>query len=376
MTTPAPSPTEQAHGRRSSWTATLLRSPVAVAALVVGALLLLAAYYVVANRLTPYTADTYLQTYVIQIAPQVAGRVIRVGANDNAPVTQGDLLFEIDPRPYQYEVDRLRAELAQAQQEVKTLEENRKTATDAVQNLTDQQKLAQQRFDELSELGQSGNTTRFSIEDVTGRLDDAVNRLREAQGALRVAEVKLQSIVDGEHALIHSAKAALDTAQYHLSQTTVVAPSDGIITNLQLAVGAYAQVGVPVMTLVDSAQWRMVANFPQNALSRIAPGQAAELSLDMYPGQVFQGTVESVTWGVSSGQGLPSGELPAVATPQNWLAPSQRFPVYLRFDSWPDDRPLRVGATGIVTVYTGGGPLMAGLGEFWMRLRSLLAYLY
>jgi multidrug resistance efflux pump len=355
---------------------TVLGSPTAVVSIIVAALLVLAAYYVLANRLTPYTADTYLQTYVIQIAPQVAGRVIRVGASDNAPVEQGGVLFEIDPRPYQFEVDRLRAELAEAQQEVQTLQENQKTATDAVQDLTAQQKLAQQRFDELSKLGQSGNTTRFSIEDVTGRLDEAVDNLREAKAALRVAEVKLQSIVDGEHALIHSAKAELDTAQYQLAQTRVVAPSDGIITNLQLAVGAYAQIGVPVMTLVDTSEWRMVANFPQNALSRIAPGQPAELSLDMYPGKVFEGTVESVTWGVSSGQGLPTGKLPAVATPQNWMAPSQRFPVRLRFDAWPEDRPLRVGATGIATVYTGGGPLMTGLARFWMRLRSLLAYLY
>jgi multidrug resistance efflux pump len=119
----------------------------------------------------------------------------------------------------------------------------------------------------------------------------------------------------------------------------------------------------------------MVANLPENALDRIAPGQRAELTLSMYPGELFEGVVESVNWGVSTGQGLPSGQLPAVATPQNWMTPSQRFPVRLRFDS-QDDRPLRVGATGVVTVYTGGGPIMAGLAHFWMRLRSLLAYLY
>ena len=376
MTTQPPPSSDRARRGWHPRPGTLLHSPTAVASIIIAALLALAAYYVLANRLTPYTADTYLQTYVVQIAPQVAGRVVRVGVTDNTPVKQGSVLFEIDPRPYQYEVNRLRAELAQAQQEVQTLQENQKNATDAVRDLTAQQKLAQQRFDELSKLEQSGNTTRFSVEDITSRLDQAADNLREAQGTLRIAEVKLKSIVDGEHALIHSAKAELDTAQYRLAQTKVVAPADGIMTNLQLAVGTYADIGVPVMTLVDTSEWRMVANFPQNALSRIAPGQSAELSLDMYPGEVFDGTVESVNWGVSNGQGLPSGELPAVAAPQNWMAPSQRFPVRLRFDSWPDDLPLRVGATGIATVYTGGGPLMTGLARFWMRLRSLLAYLY
>jgi multidrug resistance efflux pump len=359
--------------RRSS---PLLRSPTAVVLATIAGLVVLAAYYVLANRLTPYSDDTYLQTFVVQVAPQVAGRVTRVAVADNASVAQGSLLFEIDPRPYQYEVDRLRAALAQAQEQVHTLEENRATAADAVEDLTAQQKLAQQRFDELSKLGQSGNTTRFSLEDVTSRLDQALDGLREAQSTLRIAEVRLKSVVDGEHALIYSANAALDAAELQLAETKVLAPLDGIVTNLQLAVGAYAQTGAPVMTLIDTSGWRMVANFPQNALSRIMPGQTAELSLDMYPGQVFAGAVESVTWGVSAGQGLPSGELPAIAAPQNWMTPTQRFPVRLRFDDWPQDQPLRVGATGIVTVYTGGGPLMAGLARFWMRLRSLLAYLY
>ena len=375
MTPPSPPPADRARGRRQGVRA-LLRSPLAVASAVIAGLLLLAAYYVLANRLTPYSSDTFLQADVVQVAPRVAGQVVRVAVADNAPVTQGTVLFEIDPRPYQYEVDRLRAELAQAQEQVETFQANRDTAAAAVKDLTAQQQLAQQRFDELSKLEQSGDATRFGLEDVTARLDQAVDGLREAQAGLRIAEVRLSSTVDGEHALIHGARAALDAARLQLAETQVVAPADGIVTNLQLAVGAYVEVGAPVMTLIDTADWRMVANFPQNALSRIAPGQAAELTLDMYPGRVFTGTVESINWGVSTGQGLPSGQLPAVAAPQNWIAPSQRFPVRLRLDDRPDDLPLRVGATGIVTVYTGGGPLMAGLAHFWMRLRSLLAYLY
>ena len=376
MTTPAGPPAASRRERGRFHPTAWLRSPTAVVATIIAALLLLAAYYVLANRLTPYSDDTYLQTYVVQIAPRVAGRVVGVAVADNAPVTAGSLLFEIDPRPYRYEVERLRAELAQAEQQVRTLQENRATAADAVEDLTAQQKLAQQRYDELSKLGQSGNTTRFSLEDVTSRLDEAVDGLREAQSALRIATVKLGTVIDGEHALIHSAQAALDAAELQLAETKVIAPMEGIVTNLQLAVGAYAQIGAPVMTLIDTSGWRMVANFPQNALDRIAPGQTAELTLDMYPGQVFAGSVESVTWGVSGGQGLPSGELPAVAAPQNWMTPTQRFPVRLRFDDWPADLPLRVGATGIATVYTGGGPLMAGLAHFWTQLRSLLAYLY
>jgi len=355
---------------------TLLRSPLAVASAVIAVLVVLAAYYILANRLTPYTDDTYVQAYVVQIAPQVAGRVIRIAVVDNSRVKKGSVLFEIDPRPYQYEVDRLRAELAQATEQVKSLKENRDAAAVALQDRTSQRKFAQRRFDELNKLEHSGSATRFSLEDVTNTLNNAIDGLREAQTKLHTAEAQLDAVVDGEHALVHRAKAALAAAELQLAETKVEAPSDGIVTNLQLSVGAYVNIGTQVMTLIDTAEWRMVANFPENALSRIAPGQRAELTLRMYPGRVFEGSVESVNWGVSTGQGLPSGELPAVAAPQNWMLPSQRFPVRLRFDPQQDDLPLRVGATGIVTVYTGGGPLMAGLAQFWMRLRSLLAYLY
>jgi multidrug resistance efflux pump len=354
----------------------LLRSPLAVAATVITVLVVLAAYYILANRLTPYTDDTYVQAYVVQIAPQVAGRVVRVAVVDNSRVKKGSLLFEIDPRPYQYKVDQLRAELAQATEQVKALRESRDAAAVAVQDRTSQRKFAQRRFDELNKLEHSGSATRFSLEDVTNTLNNAIDGLREAQTALYSAEAQFNATVDGEHALIHRAKAALGAAQLQLAETRIEAPSDGFVTNLQLSVGAYVNVGAQVMTLIDTSGWRMVANFPENALSRIAPGQRAELTLRMYPGRVFEGSVESVNWGVSTGQGLPSGQLPAVTTPQNWVAPSQRFPVRLRFDRRQDDLPLRVGATGIVTVYTGGGPLMGGLAHFWMRLRSLLAYLY
>jgi multidrug resistance efflux pump len=376
MTAPSHPPSDQRRTGAGLGVRTLLRSPLAVASAVIAVLVVLAAYYILANRLTPYTDDTYVQAYVVQIAPQVAGRVVRVAVVNNSRVKQGSVLFEIDPRPYQYEVDRLRAELAQATEQVKSLKENRDAAAVAVQDRTTQRQFAQQRFDELNKLERSGSATRFSLEDVTNTLNNAIDGLREAQTKLHTAEAQLNATVEGEHALVHSAKAALAAAELQLAETKVEAPSDGVITNLQLSVGAYVNVGAQVMTLIDTSEWRMVANFPENALSRIAPGQRAELTLSMYPGRVFEGSVESVNWGVSTGQGLPSGQLPAVATPQNWVSPSQRFPVRLRFDPRQDDLPLRVGATGIVTVDTGGGPLMAALARFWMRLRSLLAYLY
>jgi multidrug resistance efflux pump len=376
MTAPSHLPSGQRRTGSRLGARALLRSPLAVASTVITVLVILAAYYILANRLTPYTDDTYVQAYVVQIAPQVAGRVTRVAVVDNSRVKKDSLLFEIDPRPYQYKVDQLRAELAQATEQVKALKENRDAAAVAVQDRTTQRQFAQQRFDELNKLERSGSATRFSLEDVTNTLNNAIDGLREAQTKLHTAAAQLNAVVNGEHALVHRAKAALAAADLQLAETKVEAPSDGIVTNLQLSVGAYVNIGTQVMTLIDTSEWRMVANFPENALSRIAPGQPAELTLSMYPGRVFEGSVESVNWGVSTGQGLPSGQLPAVATPQNWMTPSQRFPVRLRFDRRQHDLRLRVGATGIVTVYTGGGPLMAGLAHFWMKLRSLLAYLY
>ncbi len=109
------------------------------------------------------------------------------------------------------------------------------------------------------------------------------------------------------NALIAKAHAELNLAKYDLERAKVYAPSDGYVTNLQLTSGTYINAGTAVMTFVDTKDWRVVANFRENSLLLIKPGQVAEVTMGMYPGRIFDATVESVGWGVGQGQGVPSG---------------------------------------------------------------------
>jgi multidrug resistance efflux pump len=119
----------------------------------------------------------------------------------------------------------------------------------------------------------------------------------------------------------------------------------------------------------------VVANYRENSLERIRAGQPVGLTFNTYPGRVFTGTVQSVGWGVGEGQGVPSGELPDVRNPQQWIRSAQRFQVRIT-PSLPEDCPLRVGATASATVYTEQDHALVPVAEFWQRVVSWFDYLY
>lgn len=269
-------------------------------------IILLVVYYVASDRITPMTRDAYVQAFVIQVAPLVSGEVTEVFVENGSEVKKGDPLFRIDPRAFQFEVDRLEAKMDQMQ----------------------------------LELGQQ--------EGAPGK----------QQAAMREIEAEL-------------AKASLN-----LMQTTVVASGDGIVDNMQLHAGAYAAVGNAVMALVDSSKWWIVANFEENALSVIRDGQAVEFGLYLFPGEVFSGNVESVGWGVERGQGFASGNLPQIENPTRWISFSQRFQVRIAPSGPIAQRPLRVGATARVVVFSSDGGVMNALARLLMRLSATTDFLY
>ena len=269
------------------------------------AIVLLTAYYVVSDRVTPMTRDAYVQAFVIPVAPLVSGEVAEVLVENGTQVRKGDALFRIEPRGFQLELDRLQAKLDQA-----------KAQSDAAGNQA------------AKEAG-----------------------IRQLEAELSAAEMKL-------------------------SQTTVIAATDGIVDNMQLHAGAYTAFGEPVMTLVDASRWWIVANFEENALSVIRDGQTVEFALYVLPGKVFEGKVESVGWGVERGQGIASGSLPQIENPSDWISFSQRFQVRVAPMGALAQQPMRVGATARVVVYAEESGFMAGIAGSLMRLSAYSDYLY
>jgi multidrug resistance efflux pump len=335
----------------------------------------LVAYYAFSDRYTPFTTDAYVQAYVVQVAARVEGQVVRVYVDENQTVRKGELLFEIDPRPFEHKLAQLEAKLAFTTQQVEQMQSELQLSKAEEARSAAEESYAEAVFKQEAEIYKQDATTNRRYIDAVQKYKAAQALRDKTRAAARKAEQALAARVGSEHALVAEVRAQIAEAKLDLEWTKVYAPCNGYVTNLQLREGAYAHVGKPVLTCIDTDRWWVVANYRENSLENIRPGQPVGLTLNSYPGRVFAGTVQSVGWGVSEGQGVPSGELPAVRNPKEWIRVAQRFQVRVA-PELPPEHPLRVGATATVTVYTGEDGRLVPVARAWQQLVAWFDYLY
>jgi multidrug resistance efflux pump len=312
---------------------------------------ILVAYYALSDRYTPFTTDAYVQAYVVQVAPRVEGQVVQVHVRENQAVTKGDLLFEIDRRPFEHRVGLLKAKRALAVQNVAQLEADLSAAQAEDARLVAEDAYAGAVHEQEKAIYKREATTTRKYLDAIQKAKAARAAVERSRAQVRKAEEALAARIGAEHALVAEVEAQLAEARLNREWTRVFAPCDGLITDLQLREGDYAHTGRAVLTLIDTGRWLVVVNFRENALARVREGQPAAVALRGLPGQVLGARVVSIGWGVSQGQGVPSGQLPDVKAPASWVPPAQRFQVRLALDH-PEAVPLRVGMTGSAAVYT------------------------
>ena len=343
---------------------------------IISVIILLILYYVLLDRYTPYSSDSYIQAYVLQVAPQVDGQVIRVYVKNNEHVNEGDKLFTLDPRPYEYQVQQLRAKLVQTRQVIDELKSDIVAAEQGVKESEADLIYATKRYNDLVPLAEKNYIAKLELDQATDQLNSGRAALLQSRAEYEKARQSLEYTIDGEYAIIREAEADLALAEYNLTQTTYYAPSDGTVTNLQLVAGSYVSVGDAVLTFVDTENWWVVANFRENSVGRIRTGQNAEVSIALYPGTIFKAVVESTDWGVSAGQGVPSGDLPDVEDPEDWVQLAQRFPVRLRITNLdPDIYHLRIGGSVSVAVFTGDSNwILNSLAKLWLRIGTIVDF--
>jgi len=334
----------------------------------------LVAYYALVNRYTPITTDAYFQAFVVQVAPQVDGQVVRVHVTENQQVEKDMLLFEIDPRPYQQKVQELEGTLARGIQDIAQMQSELKAAQAEEARVAALESYALAVHEQEARIFKDDATTERKFINARQQHLAAKALVEKTKAVVRQKEQALQAKVGDEYARVAEARAQLATAKLHQEWTEVRAPARGYVTNLQLRVGSYAHAGQPLLTCIETDSWWIVANFRESTLEHIRPGQPVGIACKTYPGRIFSGTVQSIGWGVDEGQGVPSGKLPQVKNPQELLPSAQRFQVRLVLDN-PDEVPLRVGATAAVTVYTDPDFVLNPLAEFWQRIESWLYYL-
>jgi multidrug resistance efflux pump len=340
------------------------------------------------NIYAPSSADVRVFKYTVPIVSQVRGRVIEVPVEEgNRLVKKGEVLFKIDPEPYQLAVNQLQAQLATAIASQKELEESLKGARGAVDQSTARMReigarleLARTRVTQNRELVATGAGSKFDLEqaetnlkELQGQFDAARATQVQAQASERQVQQKLGAKVNGEFAQVAQIRAQLENARWDLEQTVTLSPCDCYVVNLQLRAGGFVA-GIPfnaVMTLVE-AEGQVVALFNQNELHQVAPGNEAEFTLYTYPGRIIKGTVDSVIWAQGQGQLPPSGTLPMIGV---LTQPPGRFAV--KFDIADRDKELfmAAGAAGGAAIYTEHFAAIHILRKVILRVSAYINYL-
>lgn len=325
------------------------------------------------GQFAPYSKSAFVQTYVVQMAPEWGGRVEQVLVEPNVPVKKGDPLFRMDPTQKQHEVDQYTAQLAAADTQVAELAQNLAEAKARVRKIMADLEMEKVMFNQISDAAGEGAASRYRLETVRQRVASLEAELLASKAARDAAQLALDSNVQGKPTAVAEVLAKLNQARYELSNTTVVAPSDGYVSNLQLYPGAYIRLKTPVMTFISSEEHWIVAKTLQNGVQRLAPGDKAEVAFAMYPGKVFDAEVVSIVWANGNAQGVPSGILP----PEQQVQPGMEFFVRLRLTDPDPANPMRFGARAIVAMYSEDcADFLKLLRQIEIQSESFLNYLF
>jgi multidrug resistance efflux pump len=328
---------------------------------------------------TPYSTNATVVQRTIQLIPRLPEPtlVTDVLVDEGTPVKKGQPIFQFDRRPYEYKVRQIEAQLAEAKQNVKVLKLDvdvaAQDATKTKVNL-DYQLYQKQLFDKLAQ-------EQAVREDVTeqwlSRVNSAQATNEAALAALERAQVKFKSEINGVNTTVANMEAQLLQGQYYLDNTTLTAPEDGHIINLQVRRGMVSgilRVGGIAALIADADRYVLAAYFQEN-LKYVQPGQPVEVSLDLYPGQIFAGKVDTIWRGNGVGQYLPSDEIPKFQ-PLNPNVPQGQYAVKIVLDD-PDQLKFSIGAQGSTAIYTGGEHgAWAALRKISIRAHSWFNWLY
>ena len=346
--------------------------------IILGLCAVLMVYYLVADRITPYTTQARVHAVVVPIAPEVSGAVTEVAVTSNQFVNAGDLLFQIDRAKYELAVGNAEVSLEQARQALGVSTANVEAARAQVKTARATLVRAQQDATRLRRIKDEdpGAISERRLESAEATLKISQAQLEAAQATLEKA---LQDLGEAgeDNSRILQAQVALDAANLDLSNTEVRAPADGIVTDVRVDRGNFAAAGAAQMTFLATRDVWVQADFTENNLGNIKPGDPVGIVFDALPGKVIKGTVRTTGFGVQV-DSAPLGSLPTIDNDREWLRDAQRFSVIIDFDlPERDDRMgIRVGAQASVIVYTGGGFLFNTLGRIKMRLESLFTYAY
>ncbi|MCW8328700.1 HlyD family secretion protein [Photobacterium sp. SDRW27] len=336
--------------------------------------ILFTAYIVVADRHAPLTTESRVQGYVIQIAPEVSGTIIDVQVSNNQNVYAGDNLFTIDPRKYDLAVEQARVALIQANEQEASLYAKAEAAEAKVATAQAAYTNASSEYKRIKQLAGKKLVSASVLDTAFTNQNVALSTLHAGQQELRAIQAQLGT-KPGKSSMVLAAENNLKQAQLNLSHTQVKAPTDGVITNLQLEAGSIASANKPLLTFIPTDTLWVTADFREKAIALLSKHSKALVTFDALPGQTFSLAIDSRDFGVAAAQQNPNGLLTAVETNNRWVRDAQRVRVNLTSNE-KLPKQLFVGSRATVVLYPENHAIWAPLAKAQIYLVSLFHYIY
>jgi len=328
-----------------------------VAVIIVAGAVLITLYVWGVMERHPRTDDAHARANVVGIVPRARGQIVRLAVHDNQLVKEGDLLFEIDPADYEQALEKAKSTLAALDKQIEigrsqdeelrfavkaadasvaAARAQEKQATDTLHRL---EPLLPKAFATAEQVDQARTAVLVATQSVAGE-EQKLNQAKAAISQLQTLEAQRPG-----------AEAAVSLAELDLSYCKVTAPFQGRVVNLNISGGAYASVGIPVFSLLDTRKWYVMANFREAEIRHMAPGSEAIVYLSSAPNRRFRGIVQGIGWAVApEGEiDLPPAGVPYVKRELNWVRVAQRFPVRIEVEN-PDPDLFRMGASAVAII--------------------------
>jgi len=338
-------------------------------------------WYLVSDRLAPYTTQARVQGYVVGVASKVSGLITKVLVKNNQEVQAEQAVFEIDRSQYEIALNKAKSDLVNAHSQVNAGDATVESARANLLAVQANHVKAEQDLNRLSRLYKQdpGTISKRRIEISQATLEQAKASVGAAKAEIsRAIEQKGGNDKDN-NAIIQSAQSAVAKASLDLDNTTVKAGARGVITDLNADVGQYVSAGQAAMTLVAMHDVWINAEYTENNLGNLKKGGIVEILFDVLPGQIFTGSIRSIGLGISAGNGASPGTLPSIENNRDWLRQSQRFPVIISINikQHPElKNNLRVGGQASIIAYTEGHGIIQFFGQLYIRFMSFLSYAY
>jgi membrane fusion protein, multidrug efflux system len=339
---PAPPPAPQASPPLSGLARSRLRRVLTVG----GTLLFLFILWETVTYFVAYTDDAYVRSDLVAVAPEITGPVIAVHVVDNQTVKKGDPLLTIDPVPFQLDVNQRQAQIDEAAALLKVSKEQLTTAKAALDSATSAHTYAAQEQARFADLARTSYAPRAELD----KWNDELRRSEAEMTISQVAILKAQTNIAAQQAALDLAKADMATAQWRLSKTQIVAPTDGAITNLTVRVGDTGTVNIPMIGIVDANAWRIMANYKQYYVRSFKVGGEAWVWLDSSPWHFHRAKITGIARGFSRDPQAPM-LLPYVAPTTDWIRLQRRIPVTIVLVDPPPDGLLFSGADARTIIF-------------------------